>query len=106
LNRLNDIIIYHTFTPEQVEIIAGLEFNNLGEMLTEQNITATLSQKAKAKLAKDGYTFELGARPIQRIIERDIINKLSVDIITGELKKGDNVSIDVKKDEYVFVKKE
>ena len=105
LNRLNDIIIYHTFTPEQVEVIAGLEFENLSEMLREQNITATLSDKAKAKLAKDGYTFELGARPIQRIIERDIINKLSVDIITGELKKGDNVFIDVKKDEYVFVKK-
>ncbi len=105
LNRLNDIIIYHTFTPEQVEVIAGLEFNNLGEMLKEQNITATLSDKAKKKLAKDGYTFELGARPIQRIIERDIINKLSVDIITGVLKKGDNVSIDVKKDEYVFVTK-
>lgn len=106
LNRLNDIIIYHTFTPAQVEVIAGLEFNNLGEMLKEQNITATLSEKAKKKLAKDGYTFELGARPIQRIIERDIINKLSVDIITGVLKKGDNVSIDVKKDEYVFVTKE
>jgi len=106
LNRLNDIIIYHTFTPEQVEVIAGLEFNNLGDMLREQNITATLSDKAKKKLAKDGYTFELGARPIQRIIERDIINKLSVEIITGELKKGDNVSIDVKKDEYVFTKEE
>ena len=105
LNRLNDIIIYHTFTPEQVEVIAGLEFNNLGEMLKEQNITATLSDKARKKLAKDGYTFELGARPIQRIIERDIINRLSVDIITGVLKKGDNVSIDVKKDEYVFVTK-
>jgi ATP-dependent Clp protease ATP-binding subunit ClpA len=106
LNRLNDIIIYHTFTPEQVEVIAGLEFNNLGDMLKEQNITATLSDKAKKKLAKDGYTFELGARPIQRIIERDIVNKLSVEIITGELKKGDNVSIDVKKDKYVFTKEE
>ncbi len=106
LNRLNDIIIFHTFTPEQVEVITGLEFENLSEMLREQNITATLSDKAKAKLAKDGYTFELGARPIQRIIERDIINKLSVDLITEELNKGDDVFIDVKKGEYVFVKNE
>ncbi|RKX28584.1 MAG: hypothetical protein DRP47_03990 [Candidatus Zixiibacteriota bacterium] len=106
LNRLNDIIIFHTFTPEQVEIIAGLEFEGLSEMLRDQNITATLSQPAKAKLAKDGYTFELGARPIQRIIERDIINKLSVDIITGSIEKGDHVAIDVKDDAYVFVKQE
>ncbi len=106
LNRLNDIIIYHTFTPEQVETIVGLEFEQLGAMLKEQNITAELSPEARAKLARDGYTFELGARPIQRIIERDIINKLSVDIITGSLAKGDHVLIDVKDDSYVFVKQE
>lgn len=106
LNRLNDIIIFHTFTPEQVEVIAGLEFENLGDMLREQDITATLSPSSKAKLAKDGYTFELGARPIQRIIERDIINKMSVDIITGAIVKGDNIAINVKDDAYVFTKEE
>ncbi|MBU1319294.1 MAG: AAA family ATPase [candidate division Zixibacteria bacterium] len=102
LNRLNDIIIYHTFTPEQVEVIAGLEFNNLCGMLSDQNIEATLSKEAKSKLAKDGYTFELGARPIQRIIERDIVNRLSVDIITGKIKAGDRVNIGVKDDNYTF----
>jgi ATP-dependent Clp protease ATP-binding subunit ClpB len=102
LNRLNDIIVYHTFTHEQVEVIAGLEFNNLVGMLSDQRIEATLSKEAKAKLAKDGYTFELGARPIQRIIERDIVNKLSVDIITGNIKPGDHVDIEVKDDQYTF----
>lgn len=106
LNRLNEIIIFHTFTQDQVESIAELEFGGLSEMLREQNITATLSRDARAKLAKDGYTFELGARPIQRIIERDIINKLSVDIITGNIDKGDSVGIDVKDGAYVFTKQE
>jgi len=106
LNRLNDIIIYHTFTQEQVEVIAGLEFENLCGMLKDQNIEATLSPEAKAKLAKDGYSFELGARPIQRIIEKDIINRLSVDIITGNIKAGDRVQIDVAGDGYVFTKEE
>jgi ATP-dependent Clp protease ATP-binding subunit ClpB len=102
LNRLNDIIIYHTFTQEQVEKIAQLEFNNLCDLLTEQDITATLSDEALKKLARDGYTIELGARPIQRTIERDIINRLSVDIITGDVSPGDTVRIDVKDDNYVF----
>lgn len=106
LNRLNDIIIYHTFTPEQVEVIAGLEFDQVCTLLKDQNIRATLSPEAKSKLAKDGYTIELGARPIQRIIERDIINKLSVDIITGQVSPGDHIMIDVKDDTYVFTKKE
>ncbi|MEW5992953.1 MAG: AAA family ATPase [Candidatus Zixiibacteriota bacterium] len=106
LNRLNDIIIYHTFTPEQVETIAGLEFTNVGVLLKDQNITATLSPEAKKKLAQDGYTFELGARPIQRVIERDIINRLSVDIITGQITPGDHIEIDVKDDGYVFTKRE
>ncbi len=102
LNRLNDIIIYHTFTPEQVEKIAGLEFNQLNILLKDQDIDAILSAAAQKKLAMDGYTIELGARPIQRTIERDIINRLSVDIITGKVAPGDNISIDVKNNEYVF----
>ncbi len=106
LNRLNDIIIYHTFTQEQVEVIVGLEFQQLSDMLKDQNIEAELAPAAKAKLAKDGYTFELGARPIQRIIEREIINKLSVEIITGTLSKGDSILIDVQDDRYLFKKQD
>jgi ATP-dependent Clp protease ATP-binding subunit ClpA len=102
LNRLNEIIIYHSFTPEQIEKIAALEFEQLCVLLKDQNIKAKLSPKAGKKLARDGYTVELGARPIQRTIERDIINKLSVDIITGEVSPGDDIQIDVKNDAYVF----
>jgi len=104
LNRLNDIIIYHSFTQEQVEVIAGFEFKAVCELLKDQDITADLSAEAQTKLARDGYTFELGARPIQRIIEQDIINKLSVDIITGAVSPGDHVMIEVKDDAYVFTR--
>ncbi len=102
LNRLNDIIIYHAFTPEQVERIVELEFAGLVGMLDDQNITASLSEEARHKLASEGYTFELGARPLQRIIEREIVTKLSVDIITGAVNPGDRVSITVKDGEYAF----
>jgi len=102
LNRLNDIIIYHSFTQEQVEKIAALEFKQLCVLLKDQDITAELTDDALNKLAHDGYTIELGARPIQRTIERDIINKLSVDIITGNVSPGDAIMIDVKDDAYVF----
>jgi len=102
LNRLNDIIIYHAFTPEQVERIVELEFDGLVGMLDDQNIAATLSDEARQKLAREGYTFELGARPLQRIIEREIVTKLSVDIITGAVKTGDRVNITVKDGEYAF----
>lgn len=106
LNRLNDIVVYHTFTPEQVETIVGLEFKQLSGMLKDQNINATLSDAAQKKLARDGYTFELGARPLQRIIEKDIINKLSIDIITGNIAPGDEVVIDTADDAYTFTKQD
>lgn len=102
LNRLNDIIIYHSFTQDQVEKIAGLEFDNLCDLLKDQNITAELTPAARRKLAEDGYTIELGARPIQRIIEREIINRLSVDIITGSIVADDHVQVDVQNGRYVF----
>ncbi len=102
LNRLNDIIVYHSFTQEQIEKITKLEFDNLCDLLKDQEIAADLSPAAQHKLAVDGYTVELGARPIQRIIEQEIINKLSVQIITGDVVSGDLVTVDVKDDEYVF----
>jgi len=104
LNRLNDIIVYHSFTQEQIEKITRLEFNNLCDMLKDQEITAELTPGAQRKLAEDGYTVELGARPIQRIIEREIINKLSVKIITGEIVSGDHVFVDVQNSAYTFTK--
>ena len=106
LNRLNDIIVYHSFTQEQVHKIAALEFEQLCVLLKDQNIKAELSDEALAKLGRDGYTPELGARPIQRTIERDIINRLSVDIITGKVSPGDKIRIDVKDDDYLFTVKE
>ncbi|MCU0639942.1 MAG: hypothetical protein MUF59_08740 [Candidatus Krumholzibacteria bacterium] len=102
LNRLSEIIVFRPFSQEQVENIAGLEFNGLCALLEEQNIRATLSDEARKKLAKEGYTVELGARPIQRIIEKQIINKLSVDIITGGVKPGDEIRVDLKDDDYTF----
>ena len=104
LNRLNDIIVYHSFTQEQVEKIAALEFKQLKVLLKDQSIEADLTSEAQKKIGRDGYTIELGARPIQRTIERDIINKLSVDIITGDITPGDTINIDVKDDEYIFTK--
>jgi ATP-dependent Clp protease ATP-binding subunit ClpA len=104
LNRLNDIIIYHSFTFEQVEKIVGLEFNNLCDLLKDQDIRAALTPAAQHKLAKDGYTVELGARPLQRIIEREVINKLSVEIITGNVVAGDHILVDVEGEAYKFTK--
>jgi ATP-dependent Clp protease ATP-binding subunit ClpB len=102
LNRLNDIIVYHSFTLDQVEKIVGLEFNNLCDLLRDQEISAELTPAAQRKLAEDGYTVELGARPLQRIIEREIINKLSVEIITGAVVPGDNILVDADGDGYRF----
>jgi ATP-dependent Clp protease ATP-binding subunit ClpA len=102
LNRLSEIIVFHPFSQEQIENIAGLEFKGLCALLEDQNIKAILSDDARKKLAREGYTVELGARPIQRIIEKQIINRLSVEIITGGVKPGDEVRIDVKGDDYSF----
>jgi len=104
LNRLNEIIIFHTFTSDQVGEIAQLEFEQIISLLKDQDISAELSPEARIKLAKDGYTFELGARPIQRTIERDVINKLSIEILNGILGPGDTVRVDVEDDEYKFTR--
>ena len=104
LNRLNEIVIYHPFSQEQVKTIVGHEFKALSKLLEEQRIEAVLSEEAREKLATDGYTFELGARPMQRIIEKEIINRLSIDLITGNIEPGDKVMVNVKDGSYTFEK--
>jgi ATP-dependent Clp protease ATP-binding subunit ClpA len=65
------------------------------KLLADKKIELSLSQPAIDKLIEEGYDFEMGARPLQRLIERELLSKLSVKIITGEVKAGDKVEIGV-----------
>ncbi len=98
LNRLDDIIVFHELSEEQLKSIVDLMLKDLQKRLSEHGVTIELTEKAKAWLAKEGYDPVYGARPLRRVIEKRIENPLSSQLLRGELKEGDLVKVDIDKE--------
>jgi len=102
LNRIDEIITFKPLTPENIVQIASLQIEQLQKLLADQKITMTISDQALAKLAVTGFHPSLGARPLRRVIQREIQDKLAMMILDGSLLPKAKVAIDFKKDNYVF----
>jgi ATP-dependent Clp protease ATP-binding subunit ClpB len=100
INRLSDIIIFHTLNPDNISKIIDIQLSNLQKILNERGIKITLSLEAREKMVTEGYDFELGARPLQRLIDQKILDPLSVKIITEEVHEEDEVQIDSSDEEF------
>jgi ATP-dependent Clp protease ATP-binding subunit ClpA len=93
LNRIQEVIVFHTLTRDSLKAIVDIQINEVRKLLSDKNIKLRLTQDAVGKLAEEGYDFEMGARPLQRLIEKEILSRLSVKIITGEVKPGDEIEV-------------
>ena len=94
LNRIDDVIVFHQLTKEQIIQIVDLMIANLDERLKGKDMGIELTQAAKDLLAARGYDPLLGARPLRRVIQREIEDALSERILFGELKSGEIVVVD------------
>jgi len=103
LNRLDEIIVFHQLTEEQIRQIVDLMIKDLEERLAERQIGIELTDEAKAWLAKEGYDPQYGARPLRRAIERYVENPLSSQLLRGEIKEDDSVIINVGEEGLTFV---
>ncbi|MCZ7380060.1 MAG: ATP-dependent chaperone ClpB [Candidatus Methanoperedens sp.] len=104
LNRLDEIIIFHSLKLPEIMKIVDIQFGILSKRLEERRITISLSEKARDSIAKTGYDPLYGARPIKRTIQQKILDPLAMRILNKEFVEGDSVEVDAKKDEIVFKK--
>jgi ATP-dependent Clp protease ATP-binding subunit ClpC len=95
LNRIDDVIVFHQLNKEQIHHIVDLMIANLDERLKSKDMGIELTQAAKDLLAARGYDPLLGARPLRRVIQREIEDSLSERILFGELKAGEIIVVDV-----------
>jgi len=102
LNRLTDIIVFHSLTRENLTKIVELEVKKVGERLKERKIVLQMAKPAMEFLIEKGYDPQYGARPLKRAIERYIEDPLAEEIIRGAIKEGDTVAIDLKDGTLVF----
>ena len=104
LNRIDDIIVFHQLTKPQIIQIVDLMLKNLDDRLQAKDMGIELTPAAKDLLAERGYDPLLGARPLRRVIQREIEDGLSERILFGELKAGEIIVVDVEREgaEAVF----
>ncbi len=95
LNRIDDVIVFHQLTKNEIIEIVDLMIANLEKRLADRDIDIELTTAAKDLLAERGYDSQLGARPLRRTIQRDIEDPLSEKMLFGDLKAGHIVVVDV-----------
>ena len=103
LNRLDDIIIFHPLTQEQIKSIVDIQLHSLRKRLAERKLSLNLTDAAKEFLAKAGYDPNYGARPLKRAIQHHILDPLSLKIIAGEFSEGDTIEVSEENGELTFI---
>jgi ATP-dependent Clp protease ATP-binding subunit ClpB len=104
LNRVDEIIIFHALSREQMRSIIGIQLRGLMKRLEDRKIRVELSDRAKDLLIEEGYDPTYGARPLKRTIQRRVLDPLAMHMLQGDFGEGDTVSVDVADGEIRFEK--
>ncbi len=102
LNRIDEIIMFNYLGKENIKKIVELELSKVAERLIAQNISIEVTERAKELLAEKGYDPNLGARPLKRVIQREVLDPLSFKIVSQEFQRGMHIGIDQKAGQIVF----
>jgi ATP-dependent Clp protease ATP-binding subunit ClpB len=93
LNRVDEIVVFHALSPEDLEQIVELQLAHLSELLAARNLVLEVSPEARRQLAAEGYDPTYGARPLKRVIQRRIQDPLALAILEGRFREGDRIQV-------------
>ncbi|MBU3918484.1 AAA family ATPase [Patescibacteria group bacterium] len=102
LNRLDEIIIFNYLDEKQIKEIVGLELSRVEKQLAKKDIKIRIEDKVKDFLVKEGFDRNLGARPLKRVIQKHILDPLSLKIVIGEIKQGERISLTLENNKIAF----
>ncbi len=102
LNRIDDIIMFTPLSKEAIKEIVGVQLDQLKKRLSQQNITMDATEEAILYLSGKGYDPQYGARPIKRLIQKEVLNKLSKELLKGTIKSESIILLDSFDDTLVF----
>ena len=99
LNRVDDVVVFHSLSMEQLAKIVDLQLALVRERLAERKIALEVTAAATERLALDGFDPVYGARPLKRLIQREVVDRVARELIEGRVGDGDTVTVDVVGDE-------
>jgi ATP-dependent Clp protease ATP-binding subunit ClpB len=102
LNRIDEIVIFHSLTREHLKEIVEIQVRNLKRLLAERQLEIELTDAAKELLAEQGYDPAFGARPLKRVIQRQVQDPLALRLLQGDFQDGDRVQVDAVDGRLIF----
>ena len=102
LNRIDDKIMFLPLTKAEIKQIAGLMLKKIQSNLFDKGLELELTDKAMTLLAELGYEPQFGARPMKRVIQREIVNELAKLVLSGDFAEGDKITVDATNDRFIF----
>ena len=102
LNRIDDIVMFTPLNKKDIRQIVGLQLKGLTKLLAKQQITLDATDEAITYLAEKGFDPQYGARPVKRVIQREVLNQLSKEILAGKITTESIILLDSFNDELVF----
>ncbi|MCB0831044.1 MAG: type VI secretion system ATPase TssH, partial [Solirubrobacterales bacterium] len=105
LNRIDDTVIFHRLSKEDIGKIVEIQVDSLTRRVAERNIEIELTDDARTLLGNLGYDPTYGARPLKRVVQKQLVDQLALKILEGDFTEGDSVLIDASDGELAFTKK-
>ncbi|MDR5590806.1 ATP-dependent chaperone ClpB [Christiangramia sp. SM2212] len=102
INRIDDIVMFSPLTQKDIKQIVGLQLKGVKKMLAKQHIVLDATEEAIKYLAAKGFDPQFGARPVKRVVQREVLNKLSKEILAGKIHTESIILLDEFNDELVF----
>jgi ATP-dependent Clp protease ATP-binding subunit ClpB len=102
INRLDDIVRFHALTREQISEIVDLQVGHVIERVAERGVHVTLTDNARTLIGNLGYDPAYGARPLRRVIQKQLTDRLALALLQGDLRDGDSVAVDAEGGELVL----
>ena len=102
LNRVDEVVIFNPLSEEDIIKVVELELKEINERLLARGITMTVTKEAERELAKRGYDPDYGARPLKRLLQKEVQDKLALELLKGNITDGSSVEVDYDKTEKEF----
>ena len=102
LNRIDEVVMFHPLTQNQIRDVVRIQLNLVSKMLLKNDILISVTDEAVNQIASLGFDPAMGARPVKRVIQREILNKLSRELLEEKVSSSDNIIVDVIDGQFVF----
>lgn len=95
LNRVDDLVIFHSLSLDQIGRIVEIQLEKVRERLAERKVELVIEPAAMERIALEGFDPVYGARPLKRVIQREVVDRVALALVEGSVHEGDTVTVDL-----------